>query len=65
MDLQGVPTVLDDEDQSVAAAYGLSAYPFIVTLDAEGRVMARASGEQPDGYFARTFADLAESSSSG
>jgi thiol-disulfide isomerase/thioredoxin len=64
MGLQGLPVVLDDQDQSVAAAYGLSAYPFIVTLDADGRVLSRVSGEQPDGYFARTFADLAESATS-
>ena len=56
-----VETLVDSKDQTVAAAYGLSAYPFIVTLDAEGQVLERVSGEQPDGFFARTFAELAAS----
>lgn len=54
-----VETLLDSDDQRVAAAYGLSAYPFIVTLDARGRVVERVAGEQPEGFFARTFASLA------
>jgi thiol-disulfide isomerase/thioredoxin len=53
-----VETLVDDEDQTVATAYGLSAYPFIVTLDADGRVVRRVSGEQPDGFFADAFAEL-------
>jgi cytochrome c biogenesis protein CcmG, thiol:disulfide interchange protein DsbE len=56
-----VETLVDSEDQTVAAAYGLSAYPFIVTLDADGRVLERVSGEQPEGFFDETFAELAAS----
>lgn len=39
--------LLDDDDFSAAAAYGLAGYPFMVVLDADGRVVARTSGEQP------------------
>jgi thiol-disulfide isomerase/thioredoxin len=53
-----VETLVDDEDQTVAAAYGLSAYPFIVMLDAEGQVVERRSGEQREGFFDQAFAEL-------
>jgi thiol-disulfide isomerase/thioredoxin len=38
-------SVMVDPTNTVAAAYGLSAYPFFVMLDAEGRVVGRAKGE--------------------
>jgi cytochrome c biogenesis protein CcmG/thiol:disulfide interchange protein DsbE len=38
--------LLDDEQATAAAAYGLTSYPLLVALDAEGRVVARASGER-------------------
>jgi peroxiredoxin len=38
------PILVDDADGSVASAYGLTATPFWVGLDAEGRVVARAAG---------------------
>ncbi|MGH9117327.1 MAG: TlpA family protein disulfide reductase [Acidimicrobiales bacterium] len=38
------PTLVDP-DNSAATAAGLSAYPFFVALDANGRVVARTSGE--------------------
>jgi cytochrome c biogenesis protein CcmG, thiol:disulfide interchange protein DsbE len=41
------PVLVDDADGSVASAYGLSATPFWVALDAEGRVVARVAGMQP------------------
>jgi cytochrome c biogenesis protein CcmG, thiol:disulfide interchange protein DsbE len=37
--------VLVDPTNSVAQAYGLSAYPFWVFLDGQGKVVARATGE--------------------
>ena len=40
-----VPTIADDEEGSAARALGVSAYPFFVALDREGKVVARASGE--------------------
>jgi thiol-disulfide isomerase/thioredoxin len=39
------PTLLDDTDQNAAFALGTSAYPFMVVTDADGRVVARTSGE--------------------
>jgi cytochrome c biogenesis protein CcmG, thiol:disulfide interchange protein DsbE len=38
--------LLDDEAFTAAAAYGLSSYPFLVALDADGNVVARTSGER-------------------
>lgn len=40
-----VPTMADDTENRVAAAYGLSGYPFFVALDATGAVVFRGSGE--------------------
>ena len=39
--------LLDDEPGTLAEAYGLDGYPFIVFVDADGRVTRRASGEVP------------------
>lgn len=39
------PTLVDDEAGSAASAFGLSAYPFYVALDADNAVVARGSGE--------------------
>lgn len=39
--------LLDDETMTAAQAYGLAGYPFLVMLDADGRVVARTSGELP------------------
>ncbi len=41
-------TVLyDDQQSTAAAAYGLSSYPYILFLDADGNVVSRITGEQP------------------
>jgi thiol-disulfide isomerase/thioredoxin len=57
--LGNVQTLVDDEQGTVAAAYGLTAYPFIVMLDAQGKVLDRTSGEQENGFFAQAFNRLA------
>jgi thiol-disulfide isomerase/thioredoxin len=41
------PILVDDADGSVASAYGLTATPFWVGLDAQGQVVARAAGMLP------------------
>ena len=40
-----IPTLYDDEDNSAAQAFGLSAFPYFVAIDADGNVVARTSGE--------------------
>jgi thiol-disulfide isomerase/thioredoxin len=40
-----VTTIADDADSSVATAFGLRSYPYFVAIDANGDVVARASGE--------------------
>ena len=37
--------VVDDEKSTAALAYGLTGFPFFTLVDAEGNVVARASGE--------------------
>jgi len=39
--------LLDDEVTAAATSFGLSSYPYLVFLDANGSVVARASGELP------------------
>lgn len=39
------PTIADDEDSTIAATFGLSAFPYFVAVDADGKVVARATGE--------------------
>lgn len=39
--------LLDDDTSAAAQSYGLSAFPFLVVLDGDGNVVARASGEVP------------------
>ena len=40
-----IPTLYDDEAGSAARAFGLSGFPYFVAIDADGNVVARASGE--------------------
>jgi thiol-disulfide isomerase/thioredoxin len=39
--------LLDDRAATAASAYGVAGYPFLVAIDADGEVVARASGELP------------------
>lgn len=40
-----VPTLADDRDANAAAAYGIAGFPAFVVVGADGKVLARASGE--------------------
>lgn len=40
-----VPVLADDDAQTAAQAFGLSAFPFFVAVDAQGMVTVRGSGE--------------------
>ena len=42
-----VPTIADSSDNAAMEALGVSGFPFIVAVDADGKVVARVSGEQP------------------
>ena len=39
------PVLADDEDSTVAQTFGLSAFPYFVVVDADGKVVERATGE--------------------
>jgi thiol-disulfide isomerase/thioredoxin len=41
------PVMTDSKEKTAGDAFGLSAYPFFVLLDAEGKVVGRQSGEVP------------------
>lgn len=41
------PVIADSDTDQAAEAFGLDGFPYFVVLDAEGRVVARASGEVP------------------
>lgn len=43
--------VADDESGSIATAFGLDGYPFLVFVNADGTVASRTSGEQEDAVF--------------
>lgn len=60
MGLGAVNTLVDNQTQTAAAAFGLSAYPFIVMVDASGKVVERRDGEQQDGFFAKAFTALSQ-----
>jgi disulfide bond formation protein DsbB/thiol-disulfide isomerase/thioredoxin len=53
------PVLADDPQGSAAAAFGLSGFPFFVLLDGDGRVAARASGEQSPRDLDRLLASIA------
>jgi cytochrome c biogenesis protein CcmG, thiol:disulfide interchange protein DsbE len=40
--------VLDNADTDAATSWGLTGFPYLVFLDADGRVVRRASGELPE-----------------
>jgi thiol-disulfide isomerase/thioredoxin len=46
-----VTTIADDADSRAAAAFGLQSYPFFVVVGADGRVVARTSGELTEAQF--------------
>lgn len=45
------PVLADDENSSVAQAYGLSSFPYFVVVDEDGKVVERASGELTTAQF--------------
>jgi thiol-disulfide isomerase/thioredoxin len=53
------PVILDDAQSTVAAAFGLSAYPYFVFVDANGRVALRATGALPIATIEQIITQLA------
>jgi thiol-disulfide isomerase/thioredoxin len=58
------PVLVDDDQGTVAATYGLSAFPYFVAVDSDGKVVARASGELSTEDFA-ALVDVAQQGSGG
>jgi thiol-disulfide isomerase/thioredoxin len=57
------PTMADSDTFDAATAYGLSAFPFFVAVDADGNVVERASGElTADAFDALVQAALGDAS---
>jgi len=50
--------ILDDDQGSLAKAYGLTGYPLMVFVDAEGKVTKRVSGEVPIDQLAGYAGDI-------
>jgi len=57
--------VIADPDNRIAEAYGLTAFPYFVFVDAQGKVVARATGELPISDLEAAIAQLTGSSPSG
>ncbi len=51
--------LLDGEASTIASAYGLTAFPFWVAVDADGLVVARVSGALEESSLASLLAELA------
>jgi cytochrome c biogenesis protein CcmG, thiol:disulfide interchange protein DsbE len=46
-----IPTIADDANGTIANAYGLTAFPYFVAIDARGNVASRATGELSEAQF--------------
>ncbi|MCU1379625.1 MAG: Redoxin [Acidimicrobiales bacterium] len=55
------PVLADSADGTAAAAYGLPGFPYLVGLDASGKVVGRITGE----FTTDTFASLAQAVAGG
>jgi thiol-disulfide isomerase/thioredoxin len=55
-----VPLILDDAESSVGKAFGLTAYPYFVFVNAEGQVVLRLTGGLPIATIESIIAELAQ-----
>lgn len=53
-----VPLIMDDAADSVGRAYGLTAYPYFIFVDADGRVVLRLVGAVPVATIASIITEL-------
>jgi thiol-disulfide isomerase/thioredoxin len=51
--------LLDNPDQAAAQAWGLTGYPYMVFVDADGKVVQRSSGELPIEQFGDFVGEIA------
>lgn len=54
------PVIADNADNATAKAFGLSAYPYFVFVDAHNKVVARTSGEIPVAQFRELVNQIAK-----
>jgi thiol-disulfide isomerase/thioredoxin len=59
------PVLADSKSGDAGAAYGLTAFPYFVFVDADGRVVGRATGELAPEALTQIFERLAAGTSSG
>jgi thiol-disulfide isomerase/thioredoxin len=52
------PVIADDAQNSAATAYGITGFPYLVFVDAQGRVVYRASGEMTVAEFRKHVAEI-------
>jgi thiol-disulfide isomerase/thioredoxin len=55
------PTLVDDGSSRAAQAFGLTAFPYFVALDANGKVVARQSGELDRAGVEKLFDEVSSS----
>jgi cytochrome c biogenesis protein CcmG/thiol:disulfide interchange protein DsbE len=53
------PVLVDTKNETAASSYGLPGYPFLVFVDAQGKVVGRLSGEVAPSDLTKLFAALA------
>ncbi len=53
------PVLVDTKTETAATSYGLPGYPFLVFVDAQGKVVGRLSGEVATSDLTKLFAALA------
>jgi thiol-disulfide isomerase/thioredoxin len=52
------PVMADSQTETAARAYGISAFPYFVFVDAQGRVVGRATGEIAPDSLTKIFQEL-------
>ena len=53
------PVLLDDPDATASTAWGLRSFPYLVFIDSDGKVTARATGELPPELFGELVDEIA------
>jgi thiol-disulfide isomerase/thioredoxin len=59
------PVLADSKNDDAARAYGLTAFPYFVLVDAQGKVVIRGTGEVTDASIVKVFKALASGEATG